>query len=196
MNTSTVLLSCVAVALGAAGCGSTSQKELVHMGASIHYRYTTQLARQVLPGGAVEIAATSYVYLGKTYFGLRTSTEESGSSKPAPLGGITMTSVAKSASLEPLMLHVERSCLGGHRFALAYGLLDEPQTHVVAADTNTGTAVQFHRVTIPARFYRPGGTLVYRLLEDNATTVITRTADGRVLSREPYEPVDGARCSG
>lgn len=194
-RTTTALAAYAAIALSAAGCCSTGHQKTLTTGGPIHYRATMRLARQPVPGGAVDIAGTSYVYLGKPYFGLRTSTEEVGTTAPAPAGGITTTSVDETTGPGPLTLHVERRCLSGHRFALAYGLLHQPQDTVVAVNPHTRATVHFNRVTIPSQLNYDGGVLVYRLLEGNTTTVITRATDGQVLSNEPYGSVDSAPCT-
>ena len=86
-------------------------------------------------------------------------------------------------------MRVERSCLAGSPYAIAYGWLRAAADRVLATNER-GKSEPFRHVALPGSL-RAGGALVYRLLEGTATTILTETPRGHVLSREPY----GARIA-
>jgi hypothetical protein len=90
-----------------------------------------------------------------------------------------------------LAVHVDHGCSGADAYALAYGLLRQPEDTVTAHDG--GKAVVFKKVDIPASFH-PGGVLVYELLGPDATNVVTRTPSGRVASTESFSGQDAISC--
>jgi hypothetical protein len=80
---------------------------------------------------------------------------------------------------ELLAVDIEHGCLAGRRYRLAFGLLGEPADTVFAE--GGGPPVPLYRVAIPRK--RVGkASLVYRVLSPGQTTLVTRTASGRVLS--------------
>lgn len=183
-----VWIATVGIAFTAAGCGSGGTQPARYTSGSgvIHYLHSIPLARQVVPGGAVDLFGVLYRFMGKTYLDLQTMTEAAGSSTRSRASDLTIGIIAKGKTQKPKLVEisVERSCIAGHRYAFAYGLLHAARDHVVADGAN-GRVVQFHKVSIPAEL-DADGILVYHLLDEHPTTILTRDPGGRVLRRESY----------
>lgn len=192
------LCACAAVAALGEGCG-TSQTHTTgtsaqtarytyytSSGHAVHYlQQPARLATQPLPGGAIHLLAGLYTQVGeptRAYLELSLrSVETGGPAGESPAGNV---SIPLAEPARKMTMRVERSCLAGAPYSIAFGWLRSAADRVVATNEH-GTSNPFHRVTIPSHL-RAGGVLVYRLLEGTATTVLTTTPSGHVVRREPY----------
>jgi hypothetical protein len=197
------LCACAAAVSVASGCGASHTRSTA--GSRIlttsyttsdhavrYLKVPTRLATQPLPGGAIHLLAGLYTQASqpsRPYLEVSVRTQEAGS-RESPAGTV---SIPFSEVDRPVTMRVERSCLAGAPYVIAFGWLRSSTDRVVATNER-GDTESFHRVTMPGEL-RAGGSLIYRLLESTATTVLTTTPSGHILSREPYGAGVPQHCS-
>jgi hypothetical protein len=85
---------------------------------------------------------------------------------------------------------ISSGCVGSFAYAVAYGMLRDPQDRVTAQAH--GTITKFKKVLIPANFH-PDGVLVYTVLRRGPIDIVAQMPSGRVVARETYR-LEPASC--
>jgi hypothetical protein len=185
------LVACLVIA----GCGGASSSEHLsetYLTRPNDVRYEPNglqtIVRKPIPGGDVAIIAKRYEYRGHVYSEL--NHREESSSQPgrgAGGGGVDI----EAGQHRPLEIDVSRGCLGGHAYAVAYGILREPKDSVTSQ--TDGRRTRLKAVVIPTNFH-PDGVLIYEMFGRDATDVVVRTPKGRIVSNEFYAGRDAIAC--
>jgi hypothetical protein len=189
------LCASVAVVVLAGGCGGASKVSGTQTLATFHtpsgqginyLQPPMRLATQPLPGSTLNLVGSLYTQTNQSsrpYFQVAVQEGES------PSGSV---SIPLGEGGRAVTMRVERSCAAGKPYAFAFGWLRSSADRVLATNEH-GDTKPFHQVIVPGRL-RAGGSLVYRLLDNTATTILTTTSSGRVVAREPYGTGVKARC--
>ena len=187
------------VAIGGCGDGSgTPNGSSAPRGGAIRFTKTksirdasegVRLARLRLPGGYASWFGEQYRVMGRAYFKLSVHMEESSRHRVVSAGG-------GSASLSPgeygiAALGISRGCLGGHEYALAYGMLSDPEDTVVAQAH--GVVTRLEKKVLPAHL-RANGVLVYSLVPRGSLKIVTSARSGHTVSSEAYTESSEKLC--
>jgi hypothetical protein len=176
-----------------AGCGaSRSAPRFGEYGVKYVTNGIRTLARGRLPGGAFfVIDAVRYEFGGRTYSVLREHIGKIGQHRiTGPGSGSAKVGHGRNGVLE---LSISSGCAAGHQYALAYGMLRDPQDSVVAQ--GQGVSIALKKVTVPASF-GPYGVMVYSLVSRGQVDVVTRAPSGKIVGDESYGEIRLNDCYG
>jgi hypothetical protein len=136
------------------------------------------LARIPLKGGYMTFGWRTYSYLRIPYFQLTRTVERQGTHGREVAGGGAISIILNKSGTIQIPIQIHHGCLGPRAYSVAYGVLGS-STDAAIAKSPEGEVV-FKKVRVKG--LRASGVLVYSVIGNGPDHVVTKAANGTVVS--------------